>query len=162
MNRRSPLPFQLSAVSILVLAASGALAQQAAETTAEPETPYMPLGLENRPQAPNLQTGYRGSVQLGAGYTSDDNYMFGQYNGRSEEGATAIVDLQWQDFNAADHYWKISMSDLGLDTREAQVTWGKADKLRINVGFDSQQQVRNDSGRTPFSGTPTNSYPTTG
>jgi MtrB/PioB family decaheme-associated outer membrane protein len=159
MNRRSPLPFQLTAASILVLAASGVLAQQAAEPAAEQEAPYTPLGLENRPQAQNLQTGYRGSVQLGAAYTGDDNYMFGQYNGLSEEGATAIVDMQWQDFNAADHYWKISMSDLGLDTREAEITWGKADKLKLNFGFDSQQQVRNDSGRTPFRGDTTQQLP---
>jgi len=29
----------------------------------------------------------------------DDNYMFGEYNGLSEQGVTLIGDLQWQDFH---------------------------------------------------------------
>ena len=159
MNRRSPLPFQLTAASILVLAANGVLAQQAEETATAEETPYTPLNLENRPQLASQHPPSAGSVQLGAGYTGDDNYMFGQYNGLNKEGATAIVNLQWQDFKNPDSYWQISMTDLGLDTRETEITWGKADKLKLNFGFDSQQQVRNDSGKTPFRGDTNQSLP---
>ena len=78
--------------------------------------------------------------------------MFGEYNGLSKQGATLIGDLQWQDFHSSDNYWQLSMSDLGLDTREGKLTWGKPDRLRLTMGFDSQQQVRNDSGQTPFRG----------
>lgn len=151
MNRRSPIPFQLTAASILVLAASGALAQQA-EEAAEQEAPYTPLGLANRPQALHSGSDHAGAVELGAAYTSDDNYMFGQYNGLNEDEATLIGNLQWQDFKSGDSYWQLTLSDMGLDTREGRLTWGRPDRLRIEAGFDSQQQVRNDSGRTPFSG----------
>jgi MtrB/PioB family decaheme-associated outer membrane protein len=144
MNSRNRLPFQLTAASALVLATSGALAQEA--------DPYAPLAAETRPLKTRWQTDYSGAVQLGLGYTSDDNYMFGQYNGRQKDEATLIGNLQWQDFRSGDSYWQVSMSDLGLDTREGEVTWGKRDRLKISLGFDSQQQVRNDSGRTPFRG----------
>jgi MtrB/PioB family decaheme-associated outer membrane protein len=145
------LTCQLSAASALVLAASGALSQTADEPGAAVEA-YTPLALENRPAPTDLSKGYAGAVRLGLDYTSDDNYMFGQYNGLSEEGVTVIGDLQWQDFHSGDNYWQISLSDLGLDTREGQATWGRTDRLRLTVGFDSQQQVRNDSGKTPFRG----------
>jgi MtrB/PioB family decaheme-associated outer membrane protein len=151
MNRRIRLSCQLTTASVLVLAASGALAQ-AAEPASEEASPYAPLALESRPVQTRWQTDYSGAVRLGLGYTSDDNYMFGQYNGLSEEGVTVIGDLQWQDFHSGDNSWQVSLSDLGLDTREGQATWGRKDRLWLTVGFDSQQQVRNDSGKTPFSG----------
>ena len=144
MNSRNRLPFPLTVASTLVLVASGALAQEA--------DPYAPLALESRPLQTRWQTDYTGAVQLGLGYTSDDNYMFGQYNGRNKDEATLIGNLQWQDFRTGDSYWQVSLSDLGLDTREGEVTWGRPDRLKISLGFDSQQQVRNDSGRTPFRG----------
>ena len=151
MNNRIRLPFQLTAASALVLAATGALSQET-EQAAEEASPYAPLALENRPLQRRLETDYRGAIEMGAGYTGDDNYMFGQYNGLNDDGASFIGNLQWQDFQSGDNYWQVAMSDLGLDTREGKVTWGKPDRLKISAGFDSQQQVRNDSGRTPFSG----------
>ena len=151
MNSRSRLPFQLTAASTLVLVASGVLASDADEQQTQ-VSPYAPLALESRPLKTRWQTDYAGVAELGVGYTNDDNYMFGQYNGLQEDGATLIGNLQWQDFSNADSYWQISLSDLGLDTREGELTWGRVDRLRVKLGFDSQQQVRNDSGRTPFSG----------
>ena len=159
MNSRNRLPYQLTAASVLVLAAAGALSQTAAPAEEESANIYTPLALESRPLATRWQTDYRGAIQMGLGYTNDDNYMYGQYNGRSDDGASFIGNLQWQDFQSGESYWQVSMSDLGLDTREGEVTWGKPDQLKISLGFDSQQQVRNDSGRTPFSGNDTQQLP---
>ena len=144
MNSGNRLPFSLTMASTLVLMASAVLAQKA--------DVYAPLALENRPLQTRWQTDYTGALQLGLGYTTDSNYMFGQYNGLNEDEAILIGNLQWQDFRSRDSYWQVSMSDLGLDTREGEVTWGKPDLLKISLGFDSQLQVRNDSGRTPFRG----------
>jgi MtrB/PioB family decaheme-associated outer membrane protein len=153
MKRRSPLPIQLTAASVLVLAASGVLAQESTEETeaAEESKPYTPLGLLNRPQAPGQPGDQLGRLELGAAYVSDDNYMFGQYNGLSDDDASLIGNLQWQQFSG-ESYWKTSFTDMGLPTREGEIAWGRPDRLRVNVGFDSQRQVRNDTGRTPFSG----------
>jgi MtrB/PioB family decaheme-associated outer membrane protein len=149
------LPCQLSVASSLVLAACGALAQQ---TDTESDT-YAPLALENRPAPTLVQAGYAGAAQLGVGYTDDDNYTFGKYNGLYEDQATVIGNLLWQNFNAGDGYWQVSGFDLGLDTREGKITWGKVDKIRVSAGFDSQIHVGNDDGRTPFSGNSNQSLP---
>ncbi len=150
MNNRR-LPWLLSAASALVMATCAALAQTAEEAV-DDTSPATPLALENRPLPTTWKSDYSGTAQFGLGYTSDDNYMFGEYNGLSKQGPTLIGDLQWQDFHSSDNYWQLSMSNLGLDTREGKLTWGRADHLRLTMGFDSQQQVRNDSGQTPFQG----------
>jgi MtrB/PioB family decaheme-associated outer membrane protein len=159
MNNRNRLPFQLSAASTLVLAAAGVLAQEA-DRSAETAEDYAPLAVQNRPLTTSWINGYNGVAQLGFGYVSDDNFMFGQYNGLHEEGAVLIGNLQWQDFSRGDSYWEVAFSDLGLDTREGTVTWGLHDRLRIRAGFDSQLQVRNNTGRTPFTGSDTQQLPT--
>ena len=150
MNECRPL-WRTIAATALALATSGALAQTTGEGI-DDTSPYTPLMLVNRPSPNSWQSDYSGTAQFGLGYTSDDNYRFGEYNGLSEQGATLIGDLQWQDFHSSDNYWQLSLSDLGLDTREGELTWGRIDRLRLTMGFDSQQQVRNDSGQTPFQG----------
>ncbi|MEZ5566917.1 MAG: MtrB/PioB family decaheme-associated outer membrane protein [Halioglobus sp.] len=105
-----------------------------------------------RPPPARWQTDYRGVLELGAAYVSDDSSQFGQYNSLQEAGASLIGQLQWQTYSPGNSYWQGSVSDLGLDTREGTLTWGLADTLTISAGFDSQVQVRNDSGRTPFRG----------
>ena len=71
MNR---FHYPMGMASSLVMVACGALAQ-------ETET-YTPLGLENRPPLKTIwQADTKGIAQLGLSYTSDDNYMFGEYNG---------------------------------------------------------------------------------
>ena len=150
MNYGSRIPLLFATAGTLTLATAAVLAQDTAEAVSD-SAPYTPLALQNR----HTQTGhkdYAGTLQLGLGYVGDDNYMFGQYNGLNEEGASVIGNLQWQDFSSGGNYWQTSFSDLGLDTREGKLSWGKPDKLRLTFGFDSQQQVRNDSGKTPFRG----------
>ena len=146
MKSPNRLAYQLSAASGLVLAACGVLAQQAQDET------YTPLGLENRPSQSHWQGNSPGALQLGGAYTSDDNYMFGEYNGLSNKGGTVIGNLQWQDFSGTGNYWQGYVSNIGLDTREGALTWGKPGKLSLSVGFDSQVQVSNDNGKTPFNG----------
>ena len=146
MKHRTQIPFQLTAISAMVLMASGVVAQTEGEAKAE--GPYTPLLIETRP----INTHSADGVQLGLGYVSDDNFMFGQYNGLYEEGTTVIGNLRWQDFSSSDSYWRASVSDLGLDTREGELIWGRSDNLKIQFGFDSQIQVRNNTGETPFLG----------
>ena len=138
------LPFQLTAASTLLLAAAGSLAEEG--------TLYTPLAIQPATTSAGMLRGADGVAQLGLSYTSDDSFMFGEYNGLHKEGANVIGNLQWQDFSAGDSYWQVSLSNLGLDTREGIATWGRPDQLKISLGFDSQLQVRNDSGRTPFRG----------
>ena len=145
MKSISRLPCQLSVASSLVLLACGVVAQEA--------DTYTPLGLLNRPPLKTAwQDGSSGTAQLGVGYTSDDNYTFGEYNGLNKEGASLIGNLQWQDYNRGDSYLQGYVSNLGLDTREGELTWGKPGRFSVTAGYDSQLQVSNDEGRTPFTG----------
>jgi MtrB/PioB family decaheme-associated outer membrane protein len=142
MNR---IPCQLSFASSLVLVACGAAAQEA--------DTYTPLGAQNRPPLKTAwQADTAGIAQVGAAYTSDDNYMFGEYNGLHKDEATAIGNLQWKDFNRGEGYLQGYVSNLGLDTREGELTWGKPGRFSLTAGYDSQLQVSNDEGRTPFTG----------
>lgn len=148
MKHRTQIPFQLTAISALVLLASGVVAQTEEESAQQ--SAYSPLLVKS--QISSTAAHSAGSVELGLGYTSDDNYMFGQYNGLHEDGATLIGNLSWQDFSNSNSHWRASVSDLGLDTREGELIWGRSDDLKVTVGFDSQIQVRNNSGETPFRG----------
>ena len=98
------------------------------------------------------QSDYSGALELGASYTSDDNFMFGQYNGLHEKGANLIGNLRWDNFRNMDSHWRASVSNLGLDTREGRFVWGLHDRFKVRLELDSQLQVRNNSGRTPFRG----------
>lgn len=112
---------------------------------------YVNLAAVNRSAPTGLDESYAGRVQIGAAYVFDDNFMFGKHNGLNEETLTLIGDLRWQEAGP-DSYWRASLSDLGLDTREGKLTWGRPDRLRLELGFDSLRHARNDSGRTPFRG----------
>lgn len=140
MKKRA-LPQQIAAASMLLAAAA-----------AGQEDPFAPLLLETRPIAVRHDTDYQGMLQLGAQYVSDDNFMFGQYNGLHEKGGTLIGSLRWKDFSLPDSHWQVSLDNFGLDTREGSLIWGRSDRLQLELGFDSQLQVRNNGGRTPFRG----------
>ena len=115
------------------------------------EDPFAGLIEETRPLSTRWQVDYSSQVEVGAGYISDDNFMFGQYNGRHEEGAVFIGNLKWRGSKDS-NYWEVTGSDLGLDTRSAGLRWGSAGKFELNLTYDSQLQVRNNTGRTPYSG----------
>lgn len=161
MNRRRFLPRSVASASALFLLTASALATAADSTdaAADETSAYRPLALENRPLSQDITTDSGNAARVGLGYTSQDNYMFGEYNGLSQQGVNLIGDLRWQDFHSSDNYWQLSLSDVGLDTRQGELVWGKADQLRFTVGFDSQQQVRNDTGQTPFRGNVTQYLP---
>lgn len=131
-----------------------------AATAAGAQDRFAGLLEETRPLATRWQTDYRGTLELGLGYSGADNFMAGQYNGLQEQGMTLLGNLDWRRFAGAESYWQASLSDLGLATREGELRWGVPGKLRLSAGFDHQQQVRNNSGATPFRGDAALTLPT--
>ncbi|KAA1188461.1 MtrB/PioB family decaheme-associated outer membrane protein [Pseudohalioglobus sediminis] len=152
MTKRTQIPFQLTALGAAVLAISGAVAQTETEEDTAAQAIYTPLLITGRYLDTRWQGDYTGGIQLGLGYTSDDNFMFGQYNGLYEEDIKIIGNLRWQDISPGDSYWRASVDDLGLDTRQGEIAWGKSDQLRLSFGFDSQIKAGNNTGATPFRG----------
>ncbi|WP_279246541.1 MtrB/PioB family decaheme-associated outer membrane protein [Candidatus Litorirhabdus singularis] len=128
------------------------LALAGCAATALAQDPFAPLLEDTRPLATRWQVDYSSNLKLGVGYVSEDNFKFGQYNGLHKEGAVLLGDLLWRGNNDAS-YWQLSGTDLGLQTREAGARWGKTGKFELSFEMDNQLQVRNDSGRTPFTGT---------
>ncbi|MEP5763866.1 MAG: MtrB/PioB family decaheme-associated outer membrane protein [Halieaceae bacterium] len=112
---------------------------------------------DSRPLATRWQLDYNGQVEVGVGYVTDDNFQFGKYNGLYEDEVTLIGNLDWSG-SKGNSFWNLSGSDLGLDTREGRAEW-RSDGWNLFFELDSQKQVGNDSGRTPFRGGETLSLP---
>ena len=106
---------------------------------------------DTRPLATRWAVDYAGSVEIGLGYVSDENFEFGEYNGLDEDEAYLIGNVDWSGGEGGT-LWNFGGSNLGLDTREGNGRW-RNDTWEFFFEYDSQQQVRNNSGRTPFRST---------
>ena len=115
------------------------------------EDPFAALAVDTRPLQTRWQTDYPNLIELGVGFVGDDNVMFGQYNGLNDDGANVIANLRW--VNELNGSWvRVEGRDLGLDTRTIQLNWSQPGRFELALEMDSQQQIRNDSGTSPFSG----------
>jgi MtrB/PioB family decaheme-associated outer membrane protein len=105
---------------------------------------------DSRPLATRWALDYSGSVEIGVGYVSDENFEFGEYNGLDEDEAYIIGNVDWSG-SSGDSFWNLSGRDLGLDTREGGGRW-RNDRWEFFFEYDGQKQVGNNTGRTPFFG----------
>ena len=109
MKTRPPVIQQVATASLLTLAASSTLAEEAL---------YTPLAIKLATPVVSPLQGPGGNVQAGVGYTSDDNFKFGQYNGLYEKGAVFIGNARWRGWRGeGPQYWNFEAGDLGLETR---------------------------------------------
>ena len=106
---------------------------------------------DKRPLETRWAVDYSGSVEIGVGYVSDENWEFGEYNGLDEDEAFLIGNFDWSGGEGGT-LWNLSGSDLGLDTREGSGRW-RNESWEFFFEYDGQKQVRNKSGRTPFRAT---------
>ena len=96
--------------------------------------------------------GWSGSALLGAGYTSDQLFEFGNYRGLDDDGvhANAGIDL---DFRAEDgRHLEIYGEDLGLENRDLLIHGGRQGRYSAWLKYDEILQLRADDTRTPFLG----------
>jgi MtrB/PioB family decaheme-associated outer membrane protein len=105
---------------------------------------------DSRPLDTRWQLNYSGELEIGAAYVSDENFEFGEYNGLDEDEVTLIGNINWSGSRDGS-FWNLSGSDLGLDTREGLAQW-RNQRWNISFEYDSQKQVGNNTGRTPFRG----------
>lgn len=102
------------------------------------------------------------SVELGAGYVSQDSFKFGQYNGLFSKGIYGNFNIDARGGGTYDSdsamRWRILGTNLGLDDRTiygefgdqgTYRVWGLFDQLRSNYGTG-------DSFQTPFLGAGSN------
>lgn len=111
------------------------------------------------------------SVEVGAIYVSpknDDNrsnviqnrngnntsYKFGEYNGLENKGAYADINVDLRgggryDSDNATRY-RITGTNLGLETRNIQAEYGQQGSFRIDLGYDELRRNRSDTYMTPY------------
>ena len=100
------------------------------------------------------------SIEVGAEYVNHSSAKFGEYNGLDKKGGYAIgnVDLRGggsYDSNDATRF-RMTGTNLGLQTREVTAEYGQQGKFRINFDYDEQLRSRSDSYQTPYNGAGTN------
>ena len=97
------------------------------------------------------------SIELGAGYNSEDSYRFGQYNGITSSGGFGIGGFNLQ--SAVDPesptYWNVSASDVGLETANLSASYGQRGSHSMYLNFDQLPRYRYNDGKTPFNGSRT-------
>ena len=116
-------------------------------------------------EAEELPPLYTSEIELGVGYSSEDSFWFGQYNGLEDEGAFAIGNISLRKHSVIgdddNDYWELSGSNLGLDPRSLygeyshDGTYGNYSQDRaysLFIMYDQIQRNQLDDAQTPFAG----------
>jgi MtrB/PioB family decaheme-associated outer membrane protein len=99
-----------------------------------------------------FEQGLSGSVELGAGYVSDDSAKFGEYNGLDKQGGFAIANAGAR-YRRRDGSWlDLTLADLGLDTRSVGIAGGRQGSYTLSLNYRELQHAITASAVTPFLG----------
>jgi MtrB/PioB family decaheme-associated outer membrane protein len=95
-------------------------------------------------------------VEIGAGYSSDDSYKFGAFNGLQDKGFFGVLNFLFDggasyDSNDATR-WTVVGTNLGLDSREVKAEYGEQGKFRLDFGYDELRRNFSDTYQTPYQG----------
>jgi MtrB/PioB family decaheme-associated outer membrane protein len=108
--------------------------------------------VEEKPKSPL----YLSEVELGIGDVSDEAFHFGRYTGLQQQGLYGIGGfsiLQRADYDSGKtQYFRAQASDLGLDSRELGMEYGKQGSYRVYLNYDEIPNYRFNDGRTPYLG----------
>ena len=100
-----------------------------------------------------FEQGTSGTVDVGAGYVSDDSFKFGEYNGLNQQGWYFVGNASVRSRGEDAAYWNIDASDLGLDNRAVSVEGGRQGKYEMLFRYRELPHFISDSALTPFFGT---------
>jgi len=97
-------------------------------------------------------TGWRGSIDFGGAYISDDSYRFGDYRGLEELGLYAAVDGDAHYRNLQGDYFDLYARDLGYDSREIDTRVGNQGFYELRFGWQELPRYLGYGTQTPFLG----------
>jgi MtrB/PioB family decaheme-associated outer membrane protein len=100
-----------------------------------------------------FEEGLSGTLDLGAGYVSDDSFKFGEYTGLHEQGGFLVGNASVRSRGEDAAYWNIDASNLGLDSRSLSVEGGKQGTYKLFLNYKELPHFISDSALTPFAGT---------
>ena len=95
-------------------------------------------------------TGWRGFLDFGLDYVTDDSLRFGDYRGLEEDGFTASIggDIHYRDLTG--RYFDLFARDLALDSRILEMRGGKTDKYELRFGWQGIPRYLGYGAQTPF------------
>ncbi len=95
-------------------------------------------------------------VEAGVGYVSQDSFKFGEYNGLFNKGFYGIFNFDVRGGGTYDSgdptRWRVTGTDLWLDTRDVSAQYGQQGKFKIDFGYDELRRNRSDTYQTPYQG----------
>ncbi len=97
-------------------------------------------------------TGWRGDLDFGLGYVSDDSLRFGDYRGLEEKGFYAAVDgdLHFRDLDG--RYFDLYARDLGYDSRQLTMRGGNQGRYELRFAWKEIPKYRGFGTQTSFLG----------
>ncbi len=128
-------------VATVLASASAATAQDAAPDTNEWTCSKCPF-----------DKGYRSEVELGGGYVDDSAAKFGDYTGLDEDGGYVLAGAEGHATTDSGYVLSYSLSDLGLDSREASIEGGKPGRYEFGLFYDRIPHRIFDTTSTVFGG----------
>ncbi len=97
-------------------------------------------------------TGWRGVLDFGLGYVTDDSLRFGDYRGLEEEGFYAAVDGDLHFRNLDGRYFDMYATNLGYDSRQLEMRGGNQGFYELRFGWREIPKYRGYGTQTPFLG----------
>jgi hypothetical protein len=97
-------------------------------------------------------TGWRGDLDFGLGYVTDDSLRFGDYRGLDEKGFYAAVDGDLHFRNLDGRYFDMYARDLGYDSRQLEMRGGNQGFYELRFGWAEIPRYRGYGTQTPFIG----------
>ena len=93
-------------------------------------------------------------VEVGAGWTSDSSFKFGEFSGLEDKGGHIIGDFRIQMRGAWDddstEYWLLTGSNLGLESRAMHLEFGHQGSFKLFLDYDQIPKFLLDDASTPF------------
>ena len=97
-------------------------------------------------------TGWRGSIDFGGAYVSEDSNRFGDYRGLEELGLYVAVDGDVHYRDLTGKYFDLYARNLGYDSRELDMRGGNQGFYELRFGWQEIPKYRGYGTETPFLG----------
>lgn len=108
--------------------------------------PFCALAASDEPSAADLTMPTQ-TIEVGGGDVSRDSPKAGEYDGLQRRGTYGIGNIDLRGGGAYDSTdltrWRLSGTNLGLETRDIQAEYGEQGRFRISIGYD--ELLRNGS-----------------
>jgi len=147
-----------SILLISLLSLSVAYAEEEESFMLDDDDSFM---LEDEVEESAEEKSFSHSIELGGLYNSSNSQKFGEYSGLNKQGGYVIGNFDFQHREPYDsesaRYWRITGTDLGLDSRHVGAEYGEQGRYQLFFEYDQLPHHRLPGARTPFEGVGTDS-----